>query len=202
MHRTRKNRTLTWADRGRDELQTTPVRISAFRLPWHPNVRAMGWRCTSMVGIPLNGNATQEPPMVVGSTNAWADTWRGFRSTILCPRLGDGQQSRPTRHSSADTVRKYGNPEGTAPSTPWGCEQAEGSEGDESAPRGRFSNTNPYQQCVKAQPREHRAYTWQKNEERKLAEQETKFGSKTEEELHAYAWKSTHMRATQGPLHA
>ncbi|MED6200308.1 hypothetical protein PIB30_083790 [Stylosanthes scabra] len=41
-----------------------------------------------------------------------------------------------------------------------------------------------------------------KNEERKLAEQETKFGSKTEEELHAYAWKSTHMRATQGPLHA
>ncbi|MED6163635.1 hypothetical protein PIB30_081863 [Stylosanthes scabra] len=41
-----------------------------------------------------------------------------------------------------------------------------------------------------------------KNEERKLAEQETKFGSKTEEELHAYAWKSTHMHATQGPLHA
>ncbi|MED6139369.1 hypothetical protein PIB30_083185 [Stylosanthes scabra] len=41
-----------------------------------------------------------------------------------------------------------------------------------------------------------------KNEERKLAEQETKFGSKTEEELHAYAWKSTHMRATQGLLHA
>ncbi|MED6141984.1 hypothetical protein PIB30_108963 [Stylosanthes scabra] len=36
-----------------------------------------------------------------------------------------------------------------------------------------------------------------KNEERKLAEQETKFGSKTEEELHAYAWKSTHVRATQ-----
>ncbi|MED6226714.1 hypothetical protein PIB30_106429, partial [Stylosanthes scabra] len=33
-----------------------------------------------------------------------------------------------------------------------------------------------------------------KNEERKLVEQETKFGSKTEEELHAYAWKSTHMR--------
>ncbi|MED6224535.1 hypothetical protein PIB30_085092, partial [Stylosanthes scabra] len=41
-----------------------------------------------------------------------------------------------------------------------------------------------------------------KNEERKLAEQETKFGSKTEEELHAYAWKSTHMHATQGLLHA
>ncbi|MED6171406.1 hypothetical protein PIB30_040451 [Stylosanthes scabra] len=38
-----------------------------------------------------------------------------------------------------------------------------------------------------------------KNEERKLAEQETKFESKTEEELHAYAWKSTHMRATRGP---
>ncbi|MED6191064.1 hypothetical protein PIB30_112392, partial [Stylosanthes scabra] len=36
-----------------------------------------------------------------------------------------------------------------------------------------------------------------KNEERKLAEQETKFGNKTEEELHAYAWESTHMRATQ-----
>ncbi|MED6200412.1 hypothetical protein PIB30_084794, partial [Stylosanthes scabra] len=30
-----------------------------------------------------------------------------------------------------------------------------------------------------------------KNEERKLAEQETKCGSKTEQELHAYAWKST-----------
>ncbi|MED6117292.1 hypothetical protein PIB30_108618, partial [Stylosanthes scabra] len=36
-------------------------------------------------------------------------------------------------------------------------------------------------------------YTWNspritwKNEERKLAEQETKFGSKTEQELHAYA---------------
>ncbi|MED6127870.1 hypothetical protein PIB30_092205 [Stylosanthes scabra] len=28
-----------------------------------------------------------------------------------------------------------------------------------------------------------------KNEERKLAEQETKCGSKTEQELHAYAWK-------------
>ncbi|MED6214595.1 hypothetical protein PIB30_104520, partial [Stylosanthes scabra] len=41
-----------------------------------------------------------------------------------------------------------------------------------------------------------------KNEERKLAEQETKFGRKTEEELYAYVWKSTHMRATQGPLHA
>ncbi|MED6165095.1 hypothetical protein PIB30_096357 [Stylosanthes scabra] len=38
--------------------------------------------------------------------------------------------------------------------------------------------------------------------ERKLTEQETKFGSKTEEELHAYAWKSTHMRATQGLFHA
>ncbi|MED6177354.1 hypothetical protein PIB30_097382 [Stylosanthes scabra] len=35
-----------------------------------------------------------------------------------------------------------------------------------------------------------------KNEERKLAEQEMKFGSKAEQELHAYAWKSTHMRAT------
>ncbi|MED6175768.1 hypothetical protein PIB30_081449, partial [Stylosanthes scabra] len=33
-----------------------------------------------------------------------------------------------------------------------------------------------------------------KNEERKLAEQETKFGSKAEQELHAYAWKSTHMK--------
>ncbi|MED6165700.1 hypothetical protein PIB30_102164 [Stylosanthes scabra] len=41
---------------------------------------------------------------------------------------------------------------------------------------------------------------FRKNEERKLAEQETKFGSKAEEELHAYAWKSTHMRATQGLL--
>ncbi|MED6177092.1 hypothetical protein PIB30_094516 [Stylosanthes scabra] len=36
-----------------------------------------------------------------------------------------------------------------------------------------------------------------KNEERKLAEQETKFGSKSEEEFHAYAWKGTHMRAKQ-----
>ncbi|MED6202076.1 hypothetical protein PIB30_101750 [Stylosanthes scabra] len=35
-----------------------------------------------------------------------------------------------------------------------------------------------------------------KNEERQLAEQETNCGSKTEQELHAYAWKSTHMRAT------
>ncbi|MED6164428.1 hypothetical protein PIB30_089989 [Stylosanthes scabra] len=34
-----------------------------------------------------------------------------------------------------------------------------------------------------------------KNKERKLAEQETKFGSKTEED-------TTHMRATQGLLHA
>ncbi|MED6213239.1 hypothetical protein PIB30_091243 [Stylosanthes scabra] len=34
-----------------------------------------------------------------------------------------------------------------------------------------------------------------KNEERKLAEQEMKFGSKSEEEFHAYAWKGTHMRA-------
>ncbi|MED6113784.1 hypothetical protein PIB30_074091 [Stylosanthes scabra] len=42
----------------------------------------------------------------------------------------------------------------------------------------------------------------QKNEERKLAEQETKFGSKSEEELHAYAWKRTHMRVTQRPIHA
>ncbi|MED6152804.1 hypothetical protein PIB30_095458 [Stylosanthes scabra] len=42
----------------------------------------------------------------------------------------------------------------------------------------------------------------EKNEERKLAEQETKLASKTEEELQAYAWKSTHMRATQGPFHA
>ncbi|MED6150689.1 hypothetical protein PIB30_074829 [Stylosanthes scabra] len=41
-----------------------------------------------------------------------------------------------------------------------------------------------------------------KNEERKLAEQETKFGSKSEEELHAYAWKRTHLRATQRPIHA
>ncbi|MED6189198.1 hypothetical protein PIB30_093528 [Stylosanthes scabra] len=41
-----------------------------------------------------------------------------------------------------------------------------------------------------------------KNEERKLAEQEIKFGSKTEEELHAYAWKGTHMRATRGPTYA
>ncbi|MED6127082.1 hypothetical protein PIB30_084724 [Stylosanthes scabra] len=41
-----------------------------------------------------------------------------------------------------------------------------------------------------------------KNEEKKLAEQETKFGSKTEEKLHAYAWKSTHMHATQGLFHA
>ncbi|MED6138068.1 hypothetical protein PIB30_070879 [Stylosanthes scabra] len=41
-----------------------------------------------------------------------------------------------------------------------------------------------------------------KNEERKLAEQETKFGNKTEQELHAYAWKSTHMRATSSPTHA
>ncbi|MED6214518.1 hypothetical protein PIB30_103757 [Stylosanthes scabra] len=32
-----------------------------------------------------------------------------------------------------------------------------------------------------------------KNEETKLAEQETKFGSKSEEEFHAYAWKGTHM---------
>ncbi|MED6116828.1 hypothetical protein PIB30_103873 [Stylosanthes scabra] len=40
-----------------------------------------------------------------------------------------------------------------------------------------------------------------KNEERKLAEQETKFGSKTEEELHAYAWNGRHMRATRGPIH-
>ncbi|MED6128410.1 hypothetical protein PIB30_097579 [Stylosanthes scabra] len=38
-----------------------------------------------------------------------------------------------------------------------------------------------------------------KNEERKLAKQETKFESKTEEDPHAYAWKSTHMRATNTP---
>ncbi|MED6224133.1 hypothetical protein PIB30_080883 [Stylosanthes scabra] len=31
-----------------------------------------------------------------------------------------------------------------------------------------------------------------KNEERKLAEQETKFGSKTEEELHAYVMHEHH----------
>ncbi|MED6201975.1 hypothetical protein PIB30_100685 [Stylosanthes scabra] len=37
----------------------------------------------------------------------------------------------------------------------------------------------------------------QKNEERKLVEQEMKFGSKSEEEFHAYAWKRTHMRARQ-----
>ncbi|MED6225541.1 hypothetical protein PIB30_094609 [Stylosanthes scabra] len=41
-----------------------------------------------------------------------------------------------------------------------------------------------------------------KNEERKLAEQKTKFGSKSEEELHAYAWMRMHMRATQRPIHA
>ncbi|MED6214548.1 hypothetical protein PIB30_104019, partial [Stylosanthes scabra] len=41
-----------------------------------------------------------------------------------------------------------------------------------------------------------------KNGERKLAEQETKCGSKTEQELHAYAWKSTHMRATSSQFHA
>ncbi|MED6141486.1 hypothetical protein PIB30_103918 [Stylosanthes scabra] len=52
--------------------------------------------------------------------------------------------------------------------------------------------------------------TWQlepknsgwKNEERKPADQETKFGSKAEQELHAYAWKSTHMRATPTPTYA
>ncbi|MED6226323.1 hypothetical protein PIB30_102531 [Stylosanthes scabra] len=33
-----------------------------------------------------------------------------------------------------------------------------------------------------------------KNEERKLADQETKFGSKAEQDLHAYAWKSTKFR--------
>ncbi|MED6127488.1 hypothetical protein PIB30_088552, partial [Stylosanthes scabra] len=38
---------------------------------------------------------------------------------------------------------------------------------------------------------------FKKNEERKLAEQETKFGSKSEEQSHAYAWKRTHMRAEQ-----
>ncbi|MED6200424.1 hypothetical protein PIB30_084915 [Stylosanthes scabra] len=38
-----------------------------------------------------------------------------------------------------------------------------------------------------------------KNKERKLAEQETKFGSKSEEEFHAYAWKRTHMRASYDP---
>ncbi|MED6224949.1 hypothetical protein PIB30_089079 [Stylosanthes scabra] len=161
MHRTRKNRTLTRADRGRDDLQTTPVRVGAYRLPRQHNAGATGWRCSSKVGIPLNGNATQEPPTVAGSTNARADTWKGFRSTVLCPRQGDGQQSRPVRHSSADTVRKYGNPGGTAPHTPWGCEQAEGSEGDESAPRGRFSNTNPDRQRAKAQPREHPAFARQ-----------------------------------------
>ncbi|MED6163042.1 hypothetical protein PIB30_076224 [Stylosanthes scabra] len=41
-----------------------------------------------------------------------------------------------------------------------------------------------------------------KNEERKLGEQEMKFESKAEQELHAYAWKSTHMRATTSPSHA
>ncbi|MED6113466.1 hypothetical protein PIB30_071002 [Stylosanthes scabra] len=41
-----------------------------------------------------------------------------------------------------------------------------------------------------------------KNEERKLAEQETKFRSKFEEEHHAYVWKRTHMHATQRPIHA
>ncbi|MED6176407.1 hypothetical protein PIB30_087927 [Stylosanthes scabra] len=41
-----------------------------------------------------------------------------------------------------------------------------------------------------------------KNEERKLVEQETKFGSKAEQELHAYAWKSMHMRATSSQIHA
>ncbi|MED6120124.1 hypothetical protein PIB30_018151, partial [Stylosanthes scabra] len=46
MHRTRKNRTLTRADSGRDELQTTPVRIGAFRLPRQPNAGATGWRCS------------------------------------------------------------------------------------------------------------------------------------------------------------
>ncbi|MED6164603.1 hypothetical protein PIB30_091761 [Stylosanthes scabra] len=40
-----------------------------------------------------------------------------------------------------------------------------------------------------------------KNEERKLAEQETKFGSKAEQELHAYAWKSMHMHATTSQIH-
>ncbi|MED6164799.1 hypothetical protein PIB30_093664, partial [Stylosanthes scabra] len=34
-----------------------------------------------------------------------------------------------------------------------------------------------------------------KNEERKLTEQETKFGSKSEEELHAYAWKTKSSRS-------
>ncbi|MED6190547.1 hypothetical protein PIB30_106954 [Stylosanthes scabra] len=52
----------------------------------------------------------------------------------------------------------------------------------------------PYGETMKKQISEDKD---RKNEERKLAEQETKFGSKTGEELHAYAWKSTHMRATQ-----
>ncbi|MED6153041.1 hypothetical protein PIB30_097729, partial [Stylosanthes scabra] len=109
---------------------TAPARTGhshgAFRLPRQPNAGATGWRCSSKVGIPLNGNATQEPPTVAGSTNA-----------------------------------QTGNPGGTAPRTPWGCKQAEGSEGDESAPRGRFSNTNPDRQRAKAPPREHPAFARQ-----------------------------------------
>ncbi|MED6225920.1 hypothetical protein PIB30_098235 [Stylosanthes scabra] len=41
-----------------------------------------------------------------------------------------------------------------------------------------------------------------KIEERKLAYQETELGSKTEQRLHAYTWKSTHMRATSSQVHA
>ncbi|MED6161677.1 hypothetical protein PIB30_063000 [Stylosanthes scabra] len=39
----------------------------------------------------------------------------------------------------------------------------------------------------------------EKNKERKLAEQETKFGSNSREEFHAYAWKRTHMRTSLEP---
>ncbi|MED6177337.1 hypothetical protein PIB30_097254 [Stylosanthes scabra] len=39
----------------------------------------------------------------------------------------------------------------------------------------------------------------EKIEEGKLADQETEFGSKNRAGFHAYAWRSTHMRAAQNP---